>query len=122
MSRAQAPLATEQDEQRTLAEWLSWRHLVWCHVPNGGWRSPREAAIMTGLGVKAGVPDILVFSPLRQYPAVRGVAIELKRADGGKGASKAQREWLERLAGCGWLVRVCNGAIEAIEWLQELGL
>jgi hypothetical protein len=30
------------------------------HVPNGGWRSPVEAAIQKGLGVKPGVPDLIV--------------------------------------------------------------
>ncbi len=33
------------------------------HVPNGGARSPIEAAIMVGLGVKKGVPDLLL--PIR---------------------------------------------------------
>jgi hypothetical protein len=46
---------------------------TWFAVPNGGVRSPIEAAIMKGLGVKAGAPDILCFW------SGRGFAIELKR-------------------------------------------
>ena len=33
------------------------RGLLWFHVPNGGRRSPIEAAIYKGLGVRAGVSD-----------------------------------------------------------------
>jgi hypothetical protein len=29
------------------------------HVPNGGWRSPIEAAILKGQGVRPGVPDLV---------------------------------------------------------------
>ena len=33
---------------------------VWWHTPSGGYRRRTEAAIFTGLGVKAGIPDLLV--------------------------------------------------------------
>jgi hypothetical protein len=49
--------------------------LAW-HTPNGGWRSPIEAKILKGLGVRAGVPDII---------AVRGgqmFCLELKSEHG----------------------------------------
>jgi hypothetical protein len=42
--------------ENTLAELLA-------HVPNGGWRNPIEAARFKAMGVKAGLPDILL--PLR---------------------------------------------------------
>jgi hypothetical protein len=42
------------------------------HVPNGGYRKPIEAAIMKGLGVKAGVPDVVAIREGRCY------ALELK--------------------------------------------
>ena len=29
------------------------------HSPNGGWRSRVEGAVLKGMGVKAGVPDII---------------------------------------------------------------
>ena len=35
--------------------------LVAIHVPNGGYRRPVEAAIMKGLGVTAGAPDVLLW-------------------------------------------------------------
>jgi len=51
------------------------------HVPNGGKRSPIEAAILKGLGVTAGVPDIIAIRAGHAY------GLELK-ADGGKPTSK----------------------------------
>ena len=48
--------------QRTIVQHLETRGvpgLVWFAVPNGGYRRPVEAAIMKGLGVKAGVPDVI---------------------------------------------------------------
>jgi hypothetical protein len=47
------------------------------HVPNGGWRSPIEAAILKGQGVKPGVPDLIVIKDGRPF------ALELK-AEGGR--------------------------------------
>ena len=45
---------------------------VWFHAPNGGGRSKVEAAIFKGLGVKPGVPDLIIL-----YRG-RCLAIELK--------------------------------------------
>ena len=33
--------------------------LTFCHVPNGGWRNPVEAAALKALGTTPGVPDLL---------------------------------------------------------------
>jgi hypothetical protein len=137
---------TEEQEQRTLALWLNLHPLImWCHVPNGGHRDPRVAAKLQGLGVKPGVPDILIFSPPpfwsqggRRMPACfrgpervdpsltplpRGIAIELKRqgATGSK-LSTEQVDWglgLSRL--CGWYWFMASGAGEAIDELERLG-
>jgi hypothetical protein len=49
--------------------------VIW-HTPNGGFRSKAEAAIMAGLGVKRGLPDIF---GLR---AGELIAIELKSPTG----------------------------------------
>jgi hypothetical protein len=47
------------------------------HPPNGGWRSVIEAAILKGLGVVAGTPDVIVLKGGATY------ALELK-AEGGR--------------------------------------
>ena len=54
---------TEAQIQNNVCEHLRWRAMpgaFWCHVPNGGARSPIEAAIFKGMGVVAGVPDLLI--------------------------------------------------------------
>lgn len=118
-----APVPTEHEEQQALAQWLD---LVvgpraWCHVPNGGARRKVEAARMTAIGVKPGVPDILIFRrpPLR--PEARGVAIELKRQRGSRTTS-AQEDWLRELRDAhGWVVCVARGWDAARQWLEGLG-
>ena len=47
--------------------------LVFFHPANGGVRSRTEAAIFKGLGVRAGVPDLVVL-----FPGARCAFIELK--------------------------------------------
>jgi hypothetical protein len=50
----------EQTIHRTIVQHLrarAMRGCVWFHPPNGGWRSPVEAAIFKSLGVRAGVAD-----------------------------------------------------------------
>ncbi|QQR69093.1 MAG: VRR-NUC domain-containing protein [Alphaproteobacteria bacterium] len=54
----------EQDMQRIVARWLTLaldpRCARFCHVPNGGARSPAEGKIFKSMGVRAGVPDLLI--------------------------------------------------------------
>ena len=53
----------EEALQRTVAEYLD-RALpedaVWFHCPNGGARTKAEAGVFKALGVKPGIPDILI--------------------------------------------------------------
>lgn len=114
------PIPSEEDEQVELATWLDVRGHVWCHVPNGELRHPRTAARLKAMGVKAGVPDILVFTVPPAYPKARGVALELKRRNVRR-PTPAQAAWLAELGTLGWCVRVCSGAAEAISFLLELG-
>lgn len=53
----------EQELQKAVAAFLDValpRDAFWFHCPNGGKRSPVEAAILKSMGVKAGVPDICI--------------------------------------------------------------
>jgi hypothetical protein len=74
------------------------------------------------LGLKPGVPDVMILDKVSQYggrPNVRGVAIELKRVSGGK-LSDEQESWALRLRARGWLVFVCKGAGAAIKVVDAL--
>ncbi len=109
-SRILVPL--ERDEMRALVSWLEFSRIDYCHVPN----EQRHRRF----GVKSGVPDILIFTPPPSVPSARGVAVELKRRDGGV-VSEKQRAWIQRLEQHGWICTVAAGATEAIRWLQERG-
>lgn len=107
----------EAYHQITLARYLDRAGLLWCHVPNGGRRGKREAVELRLSGVKAGVPDVLIFTPA--YGAPKGCALELK---GPKGtASAEQGEWLAGLARLGWAVVLAYGYEDALEQLTALG-
>lgn len=109
----------EEKEQEWLCEFLDLTKLDYCAVPNGGHRHKRTAIAMKRTGVKAGVPDILIFSRPLHDPAVVGVAIELKRTKGGR-VPKTQRDWHEKLRGHGWIVLVCRGAGHAIDCIKKI--
>jgi len=86
-----AQLVTVND--RTLFDYL-------VHVPNGGWRSPIEAARFKGMGVKAGVPDILLPVRTGQYGAGWW---ELKV--GQNKPTEQQLQWHALLRACGHYVQ-----------------
>ena len=114
----------EEDEQIKLAQYLDMKNYCWCHVPNEGKHKVQYYAKQTRMGVKSGVPDILIFNSCKEsnskhFNAYKGIAIELKRKKGGR-VSKEQKEWLNKLDNRGWLTRVCKGADEAIDWLESL--
>ena len=84
------------------------------HPPNGGWRSRIEAAILRGLGVRAGVPDVI---------AIRGgcvYALELK-PPGGR-LTAAQNAAHAALRAAGATVVTSYGLDDAISMLEEWGL
>lgn len=83
----------EAELQRAVVRWLVLRRpsCFWLAVPNGGARTRVEAAILQGLGVRAGVPDLLFLAPSgsggielkvgrgRQSPAQIEVQAEFRR-------------------------------------------
>lgn len=88
-------------------------------VPNGGFRTKIESARLKGLGVRAGVPDILIPGVVyKPHPEAEdecitytGLAIELKA--GKNKPTDVQLDWHERLRGVGWFVCVCYSFDEA---------
>lgn len=65
------------------------------HVPNGGGRSAIEAAILKGLGVRGGVPDVIAIKGGRTY------GLELK-VPGGR-VSDVQAETMQAMTRAGVL-------------------
>jgi hypothetical protein len=103
----------EQDIQRTVFEHLALRGapaMFAFHPANGGWRSRVEAAILKGLGVKAGVPDIIAIKDGRCY------ALELKAR--GCHLTAVQRDAHAALAAAGATVEVAYGFDDALAQLE----
>jgi hypothetical protein len=72
------------------------------HPANGGYRSPIEAAILRGLGMRRGVPDAIAIRDGRVY------GLELKAA-GGR-LSPSQREAHAAVCAAGATVAVAVGS------------
>lgn len=114
-------MKTEAEHQAEIATWLDWKKILWCHVPNEGKRGPAYAGMLKRIGLKSGVPDILIFkAPPAMSEYYVGCAIELKR-DKKCRVTKSQKLWLDDLLTEGWLVTVCHGAEDAIRFLKDMG-
>jgi len=89
------------------------------HVPNGGKRDAKEAAILNGMGVKAGVSDLLFLAPAWGYS---GLALELKAP--GESPTKLQMDFLRDQFGVGWLsawTDSAGAASELLAWYAKDG-
>jgi hypothetical protein len=84
------------------------------HPANGGYRKPIEAAIMKGMGVVAGVPDIIAIHDGRVY------ALELK-AEGGRATPK-QQEAIAAMEAAGAFTAIAEGLDRALACLEAWGL
>jgi hypothetical protein len=84
------------------------------HPANGGFRKPVEAAILKGLGVVAGVPDVVAIYQGRCY------AMEIK-APGGRATPK-QLEAIAAMEAAGAYCCIAEGLDRAIACLESWGL
>jgi hypothetical protein len=90
------------------------RGLVWFAVPNGGKRQPIEASIMKGLGVRAGVADLILVHRGQPF------ALELK-ADKGR-PSVEQMTFMSDFNAAGGYARIVHGLDRALQTLETWGL
>lgn len=106
------PDVSEEHVQFVVARVLDAAGVLWCHVPNGQLRDPVVAGKLVAAGVKAGVPDVLIFDSFD-----RNYALELKRV-GGR-LSPDQARWIAELERRGWRVAVAHGTTEALAQLDR---
>lgn len=109
---------SEHTEQCALFEWAAWNEprvpelaLLYA-IPNGGARHPAVAAKLKAEGVKAGVPDMFLPVPRRNY---HGMFVEMKY--GSNRPTPLQREWGRRLVSEGYIVATCHSWQEAARLL-----
>ncbi len=88
--------------------------MFYFHPANGGKRTPREAAIFKTLGVRAGVPDIIILWRGRTF------GLELKASR--RGLTESQRTTHALMRDAGATVGTANGIDEALHVLSEWGL
>lgn len=111
---------TEDEEQIAVMSWAALMEgrypelRLLHHIPNGGKRGKREAAIFKAMGVKAGVPDLFLPCAREGY---HGLYVEMKALDGRP--SRAQLEMLKALSGQGYKCVVCHGADEARRVIED---
>lgn len=120
----------EDDMQRALFQWITLatpripQLALAFHPANGGKRDPREAARLKGLGVRPGVPDVMIPAP--NYDRHRnacepydyhGLAIELKA--GKNRPTSDQVAWADNLRKARWQVRLCYSFDEARQVIAD---
>ncbi len=112
--------------QMAVASLLDASGLTWFHPPNGEHRNPITGAKLKRMGVKAGMPDVMILQgPFKSWGVdshYSGLAIELKAPDakGKRPKPRAnQLEWHDRLRKCGWRVSVCYSLDEVMGILRE---
>jgi hypothetical protein len=108
---------TEQEIQRAIFQHLKRRGAPDVYVfavPNGGYRRPVEAAIMKGLGVTPGVPDIIAIHNGKVF------ALELKTEAGRP--TDAQLAAIEAIRRAGGFAAVCHGLDRALRCLESWGV
>lgn len=98
-------VASEEQEQAALIDWLKLKNLPYYHTPNGGARNKIEGAKFKRLGVKAGVPDICIPIACNGF---HGLYIEMKRRSGSM-VSTHQQTWLTLLSNNGYCALVAYG-------------
>jgi hypothetical protein len=87
--------------------------LVAFHCPFGGSRSRTEAAIFKGLGVRAGVPDIVIVLPIGRVDF-----IELKAGAGQ--LSENQKQFKKQIEAMGAPYAECRDLNQVENFVREL--
>lgn len=117
---SKAPVPSETQEQIALFEWADLQLnrypelKLMFHVPNEGKRSVVLGKQMKRMGLKTGVPDVILPVAKGRY---HGLAIEMKSLKGKPTA--AQLNWIENLRAVGWRAAICHGWKEAADTIWE---
>lgn len=106
---------TEDEEQKQLIQWCRTRPDLQFlfHIPNETVGGVRWVTRNRQLGVKKGVPDLMLPIPMHGY---HGLFIEMKTATGK--VRPEQKRWLDALTTFGYRAVVCHGWQEAKKELE----
>jgi hypothetical protein len=107
----------EQEIHKAVVSHLNWRAMpgvFFFHPPNGGYRSKIEGAIFKGLGVKRGVPDLIIFYSGQIF------GLELKASHGR--LSPSQTKCLNDMEVAGARTSIAHSIDEALVTLECWGV
>lgn len=90
------PRHEESQIQQSCVRWFRMQFpdiaLLLFAVPNGGARNKREAGILKGEGVTAGVADVILLKPSGGFASL---CVEFKTEDKGSNQRDTQKRWQE---------------------------
>lgn len=101
-------------EWAKIMEKSDWRLHNLYHVPNEGKRSRAEGGRLKRMGLRSGVPDLILDYPAGAY---HGLRIEMKV--GSNRTTQEQKDCLWSLFDAGYFVAVCYSAAAAIELIVK---
>jgi hypothetical protein len=109
-------LTKENKFQRSVAQWLNLQYpnLLWWHTPNEGKRSKFEQWLAKILGIRAGVSDIIILHPNKQF---HGIAMELKVAP--NKATSAQLKFLKQAEQAGFYTCIAYNIEEVMQIISS---
>lgn len=95
----------ESELQRACVRWFRMQHpgVLLFHIPNGGKRGAREAAMFKAEGVVAGIPDLFLAEARHGF---HGLFIEMKA--GRNRPTPEQADAMQMLNASGYLCVVCR--------------
>lgn len=112
------PSHVEEDLQAACVRWFSLQYPkmadLLVHPANGGKRNAREAARFKLLGVRPGVPDLLLLKANRFYPFM---GIEMKSESGRQ--TELQKQYQELMESEGAKYVVCRSLEQFIEIVKN---
>lgn len=100
---------TEDEEQMTLVQWMSYNNIPHFHIPNGTNKTFWQAKRFKKLGLKSGIPDLMIPVAKGKF---HGLFVEMKRKKK-YNISPTQQYWLDKLNEYGYLAVACAGFMEA---------
>lgn len=107
----------EEIEQIKFIAWLDERNVHCFHPRNGGSLNQIEGAKFKRMGVRRGVPDVVIPYARKTY---HGLYIELKRVDGKlSDVTEEQQWWLDFLTRQNYLARVAFGCEDGKKIVQD---
>lgn len=103
------PRHEESQIQQSCVRWFRLQFpdiaLLLFAVPNGGARNKREAGILKGEGVTAGVADVILLKPSGGFASL---CVEFKTEDKGSSQRDTQKRWQEVAEAAGNKYVICR--------------